>query len=316
MGRHRRCGCGGRRWFFCSFNGEWAIMSFVIEDVLVRYDPVGYRLPVVFDSPHSGTNYPSDFDFSCPANLLRQAEDAYVDELFAVAPEAGATLLCALFPRSYIDANRAIDDIDPTILDGDWRSRARPGDKSAFGIGLIRILCRPGVPIYDGPLAVHDVATRIDRYYRPYHFQLSSIVDGLVDEFGCVWHLNCHSMPSGPALTGAESTRPSLPDFVLGDRDGTTCETGFMRFVQHCLEGMGYRVGINVPYPGVELIRRHGNPRRGRHSLQIEINRRLYMDEDSLEKHAGFDALCCNLNRLIRHICDYAATRVLTHAAE
>src|SRR5439155_19101242 len=80
-------------------------------------------------------------------------------------------------------------------------------------------------------------------------------------------------------------------DFVLGDRDGTTCEPEFTAFVAATLLAMGYEVAINDPYKGVELVRKHGRPAERRHSLQLEINRRLYMDEVSLARNAGFGAL-------------------------
>ncbi len=289
-------------------------MSLVIEDVLVRTDPSGDRLPVVFDSPHSGRCYPTDFVHACPASLLRQAEDAHVEDLFAQAPAYGATLLYALFPRSVIDVNRAIDDIDPEILDGPWPGPLHPTEKSSFGMGLVRTLVRPGVPIYDGQLSVADLGHRIETYYRPYHNQLRSVLDDLAASFGWVWHLNCHSMPAtrgGPAGRGAE-----LADIVLGDRSGTTCEPGFVTHVRRVLEGLGYSVAINSPYRGVELIRRYSNPARGRYSLQIEINRRLYLDETTLERHSGFEQLRHNLTHLIERICDYAAARLTSQAAE
>lgn len=288
-------------------------MSFVIEDVLVRNDPVGLRLPVLFDSPHSGTCYPPDFLFTCPLPLLRQAEDTYVEELFAAAPEHGATLLCALFPRSYIDVNRAIDDIPPGLLDGPWPEPLRPTDKSALGMGLIRTLCRPGLPLYDGRLSVQDVAERIDRYYRPYHFQVASVLDGLSARFGAVWHLNCHSMPS---TTGGAAGGLPTPDFVLGDLDGTTSEQRFVSFLAETLRDLGYTVGVNSPYKGVELIGRYADPVRGRHSVQLEINRRLYMNEETLQKHDGFVRLQRHLTFLIRRIAAYADDRIARHAAE
>lgn len=288
-------------------------MSFVIEDVLVRNDPVGRRRPVLFDSPHSGTCYPPDFLFSCPLPALRQAEDTFVDELFAAAPEFGATFLCALFPRSYIDLNRAIDDIDPRMLADSWPDPVRPSEMSAIGMGLIRTLCRPGVPVYDGRLSAAEVAERIDRYYRPYHFQVASILDGLATRFGTVWHVNCHSMPSTTA--GPQGGTP-LPDFVLGDRDGTTCEPDFVAFVHEVLSGFGYSVAVNAPYKGLELIARYANPARGRHSLQIEVNRRLYVDEETLEKHSGFVRLRGHLTTLVEEIAAYAEERVTRKAAE
>lgn len=288
-------------------------MSFVIEDVLVRNDPTGRRLPVLFDSPHSGTVYPRDFHFTCPLSLLRQAEDTHVDDLLAAAPEHGATLLCALFPRSFIDANRAIDDIDPTLLDGHWPEPLNPSAKSALGLGLIRSMCRPGLPLYDGRLPVAEVADRIDRFYRPYHFQVASILDGLSARFGAVWHVNCHSMPSAATL---DAGRPVGVDFVIGDRDGTTSEPGFVALVADVLRGFGYSVALNDPYKGVELIARYANPARGRHSIQLEINRRLYMNEETLEPHDGYARLQEHLGVLIRRICAHAEARVVRNAAE
>ena len=288
-------------------------MSFVIADVLVRNDPIGRRLPVLFDSPHSGHAYPRDFAFTCPLPVLRQAEDTHVDELFAHAPEHGATLLCALFPRTYIDANRAVDDIDPAMLDGPWPEPLAPTDKSAAGMGLIRTLCRPGLPLYDGRLSVAEVSERIDRYYRPYHFQVAAILEGLRASFGAVWHVNCHSMPSA---TAPGMRRGGGPDFVVGDRDGTTCEPGFAALVADVLTDLGYSVAMNDPYKGVELVARYSDPQSGRHSLQLEINRRLYMDEETLERHEGFARLQADLGTLMHRICAHAESRTARRAAE
>lgn len=288
-------------------------MSLVIHDVLVRQDPAGKQVPVVFDSPHSGTSYPVDFQFICPLGLLRQAEDTYVDELFTAAPEMGATLLCALFPRSYIDVNRAFDDIDPGILSGPWPGPLNPTEKSVLGMGLVRTLCRPGMPLYDGRLSPAQVLERIERYWRPYHEQLAQAMDRMHRRFGAVWHVNCHSMPSIAVGTDGYETPV---DFVLGDRDGTTCDPAFTRMVADTLRGMGYRVRINDPYKGVELVRRYSSPQRGLHSLQLEIDRQLYMNEETLERHPGFEPLKRDLDRLIATICDYAAERTRLLAAE
>lgn len=289
-------------------------MGLVIEDVLVRDGPVGDTLPVLFDSPHSGVVYPKDFHFICSFSALRQAEDTYVEELFAAVPDFGATLLYALFPRSYIDVNRAVDDIDPGLLDGAWPEPLRPSGKSAAGMGLIRALCRPGQPLYDGRLSVAEVMDRIDRYYRPYHFQLADILDGLSGQFGAVWHVDCHSMPSAGLPAGLAGR--SGVDFVIGDRDGTTAERGFVDFIVGRLRRMGYAVAVNHPYKGVELIRRYANPGRGRHAIQLEINRSLYMNEETLEKSAGFAALRDDMTALTADVCRYAAAAVQRRAAE
>ncbi|OYQ32510.1 N-formylglutamate amidohydrolase [Niveispirillum lacus] len=286
-------------------------MSLVIDDVVVRHDPVGPPVPLLFDSPHSGTRYPADFDFTCPFPLLRQAEDTHVDELFAMVPDLGATLLCALFPRSYIDVNRAPDDIDPVMLEGEWPAPVNPSSKSLAGMGLVRHLCRPGIPMYDGRLPVAVVQERIENYWRPYHDLLSETMDGIFSQFGAVYHINCHSMPS--FVIGPER---QSPDFVIGDRDGSTAERGFTRLVVDTLRSMGYTVRLNDPYKGVELVRRYSNPARGRHSLQLEIDRRLYMNEETLEIHAGFQVLRNDLIALVHVLRDYALARTAGLAAE
>lgn len=286
-------------------------MSFVIEDVLVRDDPVDARLPLVLDSPHSGSRYPADFGFICPFGMLRQAEDSHVDQLYGAAPEFGATFLAALFPRSYIDVNRAFDDIEPELVDGILPWPLNPTEKSAAGTGLIRRLCRPGMPMYGRKLTVAQVTERIERYYRPYHEQLALTIDDLHGQFGQVFHLNCHSMPSFGGIGGRDPV-----DFVLGDRDGTTADAAFTTFVADTLRGLGYRVRINDPYKGVELVRRYSAPARGVHSLQVEVHRRLYMNEDTLEKHAGFDALKADIHVLLDEICGYVERSLGVDTAE
>lgn len=265
----------------------------------------GRVVPVVFDSPHSGADYPSDFNHVIPIDKLRRAEDMYVDELFADAPAHGATLIAALFPRSYIDPNRSLEDLDPELLADSWPSPVRPGEKARLGHGLIWRLCPPDMNLYIEKLSPDQVRGRIDGYWRPYHEALRQALDELYEQFGAVWHLNCHSMPSmsrGPFVNGG-----GQPDFVLGDRDGTTASPDFVHLVGDCLCDMGYSVKINDPYKGVELVRAYSNPSLGRHSLQIEINRALYMDEATFERLPRFRALKADLGRLIATVCEQAA---------
>src|SRR5262245_24003392 len=136
-------------------------MSFEIPGVLWRRDPEAAEVPLVFDSPHSGSHYPEDFRFSCPLDVLRTAEDTYVDELYAAAPKFGATLLAAVFPRSYLDTNRAVDDLDTTLVDGPWPSPLKPSHKTRAGLGLVRRVARTGTPIYDRKLTVGEILARV-----------------------------------------------------------------------------------------------------------------------------------------------------------
>ncbi len=282
----------------------------LVPRVLELRGPAAPALPLVFDSPHSGTDYPDDFEHLAPLSALRQAEDTYVDELFDAAPAQGATLLHALFPRSFIDPNRAADDLDVSMIDGTWPGPVAPSPKCALGLGLLWSRYPPGLPLYRRKLTVAEVRRRIEDYHRPYHDTLRRALDAAHTRFGVVWHINCHSMPALSNEMAAEGPGVPRPDFNLGDRDGTTCSPDLTEAVRAALAARGYQVTVNDPYKGVELIRAWSAPRDGRHSLQIEINRRLYMDEDSFEKTAGFTKLQADIGRLIAELAEFAKSRL------
>jgi len=241
---------------------------------------------------------------------VRQADDTHVARRWAHAPAHGATLIEAMFPRAYIDANRSADDVDPELLADAWSADVpiAPSDKSALGIGLVWRLARGGVPMYARRLRSDEVRSRIERCWRPYHAALDAAIDERHDAFGAVWHINCHSML---AIGDELSTDPGREraDFVLGDRDGTTCDPGFTQLVAETVRDAGYGVAINDPYKGVELVRKHGRPAEQRHSLQIEIKRTLYMDEQTLQPNAGYARLQRELDRLLGSIAAYVARR-------
>jgi N-formylglutamate amidohydrolase len=281
-------------------------MSLEIPGVLWRRDPKGAEVPLVFDSPHSGSEYPEDFRFCCSLDVLRTAEDAYVDELYAAAPELGATLIGAVFPRSYLDANRAADDLDATHIDGPWPTPLLPSHRTRAGLGLVRRVARPGIPIYDRKLTAAEIMARIERCHIPYHRVLGEACDRVHRKFATVWHVNCHSMPS--QRNGKKGGH--CADFVLGDRDGTTCAPEFTDFVARVLRGRGYTVRINEVYKGVEIVKRHGRPAANRHSLQIEVDRALYMDQKMLEKSRGFGRLQADITFLIEALREFASARV------
>lgn len=279
-------------------------------------------LPLVFDSPHSGRDYPEDFGFSCPFDILEKAEDNYVDDLFAPVPAHGGTLLCALFPRTYIDVNRAVDDIDPDLLapgfEDEWPHPFNPTQRAHAGIGLIRRVVRPGVPVYNRKLNAKEISHRIENYYKPYHAELSKLIESYHYDFGQVWHINCHSMPQGGGVSKilSHAALNAMPDFVLGDRDGTSCELAFTHALRDCLKGLGYRVAINNPYRGVELVRRYSGPATGRHSIQIEINKGLYWDEDNNRKSRNYSALKEDIESLIKYCAAYVSAGLASMAAD
>lgn len=272
--------------------------------------PAAARVPLVLDSPHSGTVYPEDFRAAVSHDLLRQAEDTFVEELYGSGPGAGATLIAANFPRSYIDPNRSLLDIDASLMDAPWPGPSLPSRKTELGCGLIWRLLDSGDPIYSRRLSVEEVKNRIVRYHQPYQRAVKDALDEAFDHFGAVWHINCHSMsPLSGSLS--EEGRAGTPraDFVLGDRDGTTCDGAFTSFVAETLRAMGYAVKVNDPYKGVELVRAFSDPSAGRHSLQVEVNRRLYLDEPSRRKTAGFAKLQGDIATLVSTVAAYASAR-------
>lgn len=253
---------------------------------------------LVLDSPHSGTTYPEDFGHSCPVRALRGAEDTYVEELWGFAPGMGASLVQARFPRSYVDVNRAVDEIDETLLNAPWPGPVSGGPKVRLGKGLVWRMLDDGTPIYSRKLGVEEVQSRIARCWVSYHQALDQAVGAARQQHGFVIHIDCHSMP---AVAQAYSTdHPWLvhADFVLGDRDGSSADPRLTHWIERFLNSRGYTVSVNHPYKGVEIVRKHGKPLAHQHSIQLEINKRLYMDEGTLERNAGFVPLQNTLREL------------------
>ena len=268
------------------------------------------ELPLVFDSPHSGTEYPQDMDYVLPLEYLRQCEDTFIDALFGHVPVLGATLIKATFPRSYIDPNRSTEDVELAAIEGVWPHPVNNSIKTKRGAGLVFTKVLGQSNIYDRKLTVAEVQHRIDGYWQPYHTTISSELDRLHSTFGQVWHINCHSMPS----KGNEHTEDGpveRADFVLGDRDGTTCGAEFTETIREFLSARGYDVAVNFPMKGVELVRKDGRPDEARHSLQIEVTRRLYMDEVAIEKNEVYAETAAVIADMNAHIADFVRSRVV-----
>jgi len=267
-----------------------------VPPVVVRR-PAAQTLPIVIDSPHSGTHYPPDFGYSAPFELLRRGEDLYVDRLYEPAPDHGATFIAANFPRAYIDPNRLLADIDEALLDAPWPGEVATGPKTKLGIGLIwRMLGE--VPVYSRKLTVAEVQQRIERCYRPYHAALDAAIEAAYRQHGAVWHLNVHSMPDDAYARLKLPVKP-LADFVLGDLDGRTAGAEVMNLIEVTLRAQGYSVARNDPFKGVEIISRNGRPAEKRHSLQIEIKRSCYADVALHAPNPGFERMQLALDAML-----------------
>jgi N-formylglutamate amidohydrolase len=266
----------------------------------VIHGPARPAWPLVLDSPHSGTEFPSDFDACVDRDALRDGEDCFVDELWRPATALGVPLLAARFPRTYVDANRHEGDIDLDLVEGGaWPDAWVPSGKAAIGKALVWRTLDDGRPIYDRKLGVAELRARIAACHRPYHAALRDLLDAAHARFGHVVHLNCHSMNAVGGAMGEGGAGVARADFVLGDRDGSSCAPALTEFVRAWLAARGHAVAVNDPFKGVELVRAHSAPAAGRHSLQLEINKRLYMDEASRRPNAGFEPLRRELAALL-----------------
>ena len=234
--------------------------------------------PVVFNSPHSGDEYPAELIARSRLGLerLRASEDALVDRLFAAAPEFGAPLLAAKAPRAWVDLNRAPTELDPALIAG--ASAGGLNQRVAAGLGVIPRVVAESVPIYDGKLTMAEAEERLRAIHAPYHRQLEALLLRARDRFGSALLFDCHSMPS-EALNAAPRVRGKVPQIVLGDRFGAAAARSAVALTQEAFERAGFVVARNAPFAGGYITQRYGRPSRGVHAIQIEIDRGLYMDQ-------------------------------------
>lgn len=273
-------------------------------------EPQIQRIPFVFNSPHSGRSYPQSFldQSRLDAISIRRSEDHYVDELFQNATFLGAPMLLAHFPRAFLDVNREPYELDPRMFDGALPPHANISSmRVAGGLGTIPRLVAENMEIYRGRLPVEDALARIETIYKPYHATLRKLIARTHAQFGLSVLIDCHSMPGNVHLPGSAQR----PDFIIGDRYGTSAAGELSRSAVDLLQQLGYSVVRNKPYAGGFITEHYGRPTRGLHALQIEINRSLYIDETTLVRKPGFGALVADLTTFIaslaRHIEDYGA---------
>jgi N-formylglutamate amidohydrolase len=302
------------------------LASILDSDILVRYvfdtvmdgpaslpeaeEITPYRLiaperpfaPVIFTSAHSGQSYSADFMSSVRLRALdlRRSEDCFVDELFSAAPAYGAPLLAANFPRAFCDANREPWELDPNMflerLPG-WVNTT--STRVIAGLGTIAKVVASGESIYAAKLPFAEAERRIFTYWRPFHDQLSRLIEDIKARFGYCLLIDCHSMPAyGQGRRSAG--RPI--DFVLGDLHGSACASRVTRSAEAFLSAKGYLVRRNDPYAGGFITRHYGRPGEDVHVLQIEIARALYMDEVRIERLPGFTAVRQQITELIAAI--------------
>jgi N-formylglutamate amidohydrolase len=251
------------------------------------FRPDRHETPVIFSSPHSGREYPPALMARTilDEKAIRSSEDAFVDRLFASAPDCGAPLIAARAPRAWIDLNRAADELDPALIDGVVRALHNP--RVSSGLGVIPRVVANGRPIYRGRLALIEAQARIDRLWHPYHEALRGLIDESLMLFGQAVLIDCHSMPHEAIEAHGRPGQPR-PQVVLGDRFGAAAGREVIEAIEAAFAGAGLRVARNAPFAGAYIAQAYGRPSRGQHVIQVEIDRSLYMDEAQIAPRADF----------------------------
>jgi len=287
---------------FPDLSGDPVLAELHAEPVRVSR-PRQQRSPLIFASPHSGRLYPQSFVAQSrlsPA-LLRRSEDAFVDQIFDAAATFGAPLLCARFPRAYVDANRAPGELDPDMFDATLPFQIDlPTPRVSAGLGVIPRVVREGVDIYRHRLAVEEASERLTRLYRPYHSALARLVEETYRSFGCAVVVDCHSMPSTPAA----------PAIVFGDCYGASLNAALMRHTEEAFALAGFATARNAPYAGGYTTHLYARRESGIHALQIEINRGLYLDEERVEKTAAFAGVKGRITAALRQLFSFDWSRL------
>lgn len=245
---------------------------------------------VVVASPHSGRHYAPTFLVSSVLDerVIRSSEDAFVDRLVAAAPSLGAPLLAAEWPRAYLDLNRAVNELDPALVEGVARGAQSPRINS--GLGVVPRVVANGRAIYRGKLTRAEAEARISRIWEPYHAKLDGLMAEAKAEFGQAVLLDFHSMPH-EALDAV--TRPGIPrpQIVLGDRFGASADSDVVDVLEQGFLDAGLIVSRNAPFAGAYITQRYGRPSMGHHAVQVEIDRSLYMNERMVRPNGNFDAM-------------------------
>jgi N-formylglutamate deformylase len=264
---------------------------------------------VVFSSPHSGCNYPTEILESSVLDpkTLRSSEDAYVDVLFERTPIFGSTFLSAVYPRAWVDLNRDSDEFDPAVIDG--VSVRHTNARILSGLGVIPRVVANGRSIYSGKISRAQADMRIAQVWRPYHLMLETLLYETKTLFGQALLIDCHSMPRD-ALRSVRTTTGKRPQIVIGDREGTSAGLSLVQDVEAAFRAEGFDVIRNVPFAGAFVCKHYGRPSRNQHCIQVEIDRSLYMNEQTLERSAQFDDVKAALERAAQTIAAFDVGRV------
>jgi N-formylglutamate amidohydrolase len=246
-------------------------------------------LPVLLSVPHSGRDYPDWLIDMAAAGRpsLAALEDPLVDRLVWRALGRGCGAVIARTPRAAIDCNRAEDELDPSVIDGARRGRVTA--RARGGLGIVPARTSQHGYLWRRAISTGQLDERLDQAHRPYHRAIEDQIGLLLDRFGVALLLDCHSMPPPPE---------GIAPIVFGDCRGRTADAWVSAKAIAVARSCGFEAGLNDPFAGGHVIDRHARPARGVHALQVEIDRRCYLDEGLRTPGPGFDRVAGLLEAL------------------
>ncbi len=264
-------------------------------------------LPILLSIPHSGRDYP-DWLIALSSGgkpTLTVLEDPLVDRLVWRALQRGCGAVIARAPRAAIDCNRAEDEVDPSVIDG--ARRGRVSARARGGLGIVPARTQQHGYLWRRAISTEQLEERLVRAHRPYHAAIEAQLSQLFERFGCALLLDCHSMPPPP---------PGVPPIVFGDCRGRTAAPWLSDEAMAASRRCGFEAGLNDPFAGGHIIERHARPHSGIHALQLEIDRRCYLDERLAKPGRGFDRVASLIETLAVELGQSLIGRQFATAAE
>ena len=252
-------------------------------------EPASLTSGVVFALPHSGRDYGVSFLNQSILDQLsiRSSEDAFLDQLIDGIEKYGAPKIIANAPRAFIDLNRSTDELDPALISGIKNNIKNP--RISSGLGVIPRVVSHGKEIYRGKLSFEQAQSRIKYYWKPYHTDLSNLLQRSQSVFGQSLLIDIHSMPHEAVSMQSSFIKP--PEIVVGDRFGMSSDPEFTNLVISILKQHEFKVAKNTPFAGAFITKHHGKVKKRIHALQLEIDRSLYMDEEKISPNSEFEEL-------------------------
>ncbi len=264
------------------------------------------KYPLILSIPHCGTVFPEEFLKAVKPDVftLRKNEDIFVYDLLKPAiDDAKITAVKLNLNRAFIDVNRAKVELDPNMFfDYPREDIGLNQQRSRYGLGIIHKITADSQPIYAGKISYKEAEKRIENVYDVYHQTLKNLIERTIAKFGFCLVLDCHSMPSKICSIISESPRI---DYCLGNLFEQSCPNKISFYVENELAKREYYVSKNRPYSGAFITFNYCEPRKQSYTLQLEINRVIYADENTLEKNDNFQRVSYDLSKVVTQLANF-----------